>query len=276
MNQNTIALVYDFDGTLTPKTMQEYTVIPRLKLNSKKFWAEIIDEAESTEGEVMMIYMRQLITLADSMNIKITKEEFKLMADKIQYFKGVLNWFDNINSYIKKKHKKINLSHYVISAGHHEILESTAIRNKLTNVFGSQYYFDDEGNATFPKNVVTDTVKTQFLFRINKGKERVSDSINSHMPEDQRPIPFENMIYIGDGLTDVPSMALIKKQNGHAISVYPRNSRQQKKISSALYDAKRVDFIAEADYSKSSVLYKRVCLLIDMISARIKYQNEVR
>ena len=81
-----------------------------------------------------------------------------------------------------------------------------------------------------PKNVVTDTVKTQFLFRINKGKEKVSDSINSHMPEDQRPIPFENMIYIGDGLTDVPSMALIKKQNGHAISVYPRNSRQQKNI----------------------------------------------
>ena len=106
MKQNTIALVYDFDGTLTPKTMQEYTVIPRLKLNSKKFWAEIIDEAESTEGEVMMIYMRQLITLADSMNIKITKEEFKLMADKIQYFKGVLNWFDNINSYIKRSIRK--------------------------------------------------------------------------------------------------------------------------------------------------------------------------
>ena len=119
--------MYDFDGTLTPKTMQEYTVIPRLKLNSKKFWSDIINEAENTEGEVMMIYMRQLITLADSMNIKITKEEFKLMADKIQYFKGVINWFDNINYYVKEKHKKIKLSHYVISAGHHEILESTSI-----------------------------------------------------------------------------------------------------------------------------------------------------
>ena len=95
------------------------------------------------------------------------------------------------------------------------------------------------------------------------------------MPEHYRPIPFENMIYIGDGLTDVPSMALIKKQNGHAVSVYPKGSKQQQKVSNDLLQAKRVDFIAEANYTKSSILYKRICLLIDMISARIKYSNEV-
>ena len=275
MKQNTIALVYDFDGTLIPKTMQEYTIIPRLKLDSDKFWSQIIKEANDTEGEIMMIYMRQLITHAESMNVNITREEFKLMASKIKYFKGVETWFDNINQYIKSKHHKIKVAHYVISAGHHEILESTSIHHKLTNVFGSKYYFDDKGRATFPKNVVTDTAKTQFLFRINKGKEKVSDSINSHMPEHKRPIPFENMIYIGDGLTDVPSMALIKKQNGHAVSVYPKNSKEQKKVSADLLSAKRVDFIAEANYTKSSILYKRICLLIDMISARIKYTNEL-
>ena len=275
MKQNTIALVYDFDGTLIPKTMQDYTIIPRLKLRSDKFWSDIMEEAEATDGEVMMIYMRQLITRANSMNIKITKSEFKLMASKIEYFKGVFTWFDNINKYLKNNHKRIKVAHYVISAGHHEILESAAIRKKLTNVFGSQYYFNEQGHATFPKVVVTDTAKTQFLFRINKGKERVSDSINSHMPEELRPIPFENMIYIGDGLTDVPSMALIKKQNGHAVSVYPRGSKKQKKVSNDLLAAKRVDFIAEANYTRNSILFKRICLIIDMISARIKYRNEV-
>tara|TARA_Y100000768_G_scaffold330531_1_gene269289 strand:- start:402 stop:1232 length:831 start_codon:yes stop_codon:yes gene_type:complete len=275
MRQNTIALVYDFDGTLTPKTMQEYTILPRLKLNSKTFWDEILEEAKLTDGEVMMIYMRQLINYAESVNLKITREEFTFMADKIKYFDGVKDWFKNINTYIKEKHKNIKIAHYVISAGHHEILEATSIRSELTNVFGSQYYFDKNGNATFPKIVVTDTTKTQFLFRINKGKEKFSESINSHMPEDYRPIPFENMIYIGDGLTDVPSMALIKKQNGHAVSVYPKNSSEQKKVSKDLLSAKRVDFIAEANYKKDSVLYRRMCLLIDMISARIKYINEV-
>ena len=275
MKQNTIALVYDFDGTLIPKTMQDYTIIPRLKLRSEKFWSDIMEEAEATDGEVMMIYMRQLITRADSMNIKITKNEFKMMASKIKYFKGVLTWFDNINKYLKHNHKRIKVAHYVISAGHHEILESTAIRKKLKNVFGSQYYFNEQGHATFPKVVVTDTAKTQFLFRINKGKEKVSDSINSHMPEELRPIPFENMIYIGDGLTDVPSMALIKKQNGHSVSVYPKGSKKQKKVSNDLLAAKRVDFIAEANYARNSILFKRICLIIDMISARIKYRNEV-
>ena len=275
MKQNTIALVYDFDGTLIPKTMQDYTIIPRLKLRSEKFWSDIMEEAEATDGEVMMIYMRQLITRANSMNIKITKNEFKMMASKIKYFKGVLTWFDNINKYLKHNHKRIKVAHYVISAGHHEILESTAIRKKLKNVFGSQYYFNEQGHATFPKVVVTDTAKTQFLFRINKGKEKVSDSINSHMPEGLRPIPFENMIYIGDGLTDVPSMALIKKQNGHSVSVYPKGSKKQKKVSNDLLAAKRVDFIAEANYARNSILFKRICLIIDMISARIKYRNEV-
>ena len=275
MKQNTIALVYDFDGTLIPKTMQDYTIIPRLKLRSDKFWSDIMEEAEATDGEVMMIYMRQLITRANSMNIKITKSEFKLMASKIEYFKGVFTWFDNINKYLKNNHKRIKVAHYVISAGHHEILESAAIRRKLTNVFGSQYYFNEQGHATFPKVVVTDTAKTQFLFRINKGKEKVSDSINSHMPEELRPIPFENMIYIGDGLTDVPSMALIKKQNGHSVSVYPKGSKKQKKVSNDLLAAKRVDFIAEANYARNSILFKRICLIIDMISARIKYRNEV-
>ena len=137
MKQNTIALVYDFDGTLIPKSMQEYTIIPRLKLNSDKFWSQIIKEANDTEGEIMMIYMRQLITQAESMNINITREEFKVMASKIKYFKGVESWFDNINEYIKSKQTKIKIAHYVISAGHHEILESTSIRHKLTNIFGS-------------------------------------------------------------------------------------------------------------------------------------------
>ena len=109
MKQNTIALVYDFDGTLTPKTMQEYTIIPRLKINSKEFWAKILLEAKKTDGEIMMIYMRELISHAEKIGIKITKEEFIAMADKIKYFAGVKDWFKNINKYIKTNHKNINM-----------------------------------------------------------------------------------------------------------------------------------------------------------------------
>ena len=131
-------------------------------------------------------------------------------------------------------------------------------------------------DAVFPKIVVTDTTKTQYLFRINKGKEDLSDNINNHMPEDKRPIPFDNMIYVGDGLTDVPSMALIKKEGGHSIAVYQKKLKAQVNICKELFEANRVDFISEADFTKDSDLYRKTCLLLDFVVAKIRYTIELK
>jgi hypothetical protein len=117
-------------------------------------------------------------------------------------------------------------------------------------------------------------MKTQFLFRINKGRELVTESINEHMPEAERPIPFPNMIYLGDGMTDVPSMALTKKSGGHTVAVYNPAEERGRAICVKLLDAGRADFIAEADYRASSKLTKRVQLLLDAIVADIAYRRE--
>ena len=95
------------------------------------------------------------------------------------------------------------------------------------------------------------------------------------MSEDKRPIPFDNMIYVGDGLTDVPSMALIKKEGGHSVAVYQKRLKAQVKICEQLFKANRVDFISEADYRKGSNLYKRTCLLLDYVIAKIRYTIEL-
>jgi len=100
-------------------------------------------------------------------------------------------------------------------AGQKEILEGVSIRRHFKRIYASEYHFNhSRPSQTFPKLLVTDTLKTQFLFRINKGLELVTESINEHMPEAERPIPFANMVYVGDGMTDVPSMALTKKSGG--------------------------------------------------------------
>ncbi|MBH44691.1 MAG: haloacid dehalogenase-like hydrolase [Gammaproteobacteria bacterium] len=275
MKQNKIAIIYDFDGTLTPKTMQEYTIIPKLGINSKKFWDSISKESKSTGGELMMIYMRRLLDEAEKKGIKISKNEFHKMGKNIIYYKGVNTWFNNINKYSKKLFSDIKISHYIISAGHLEILEGISIKKYITKIFASEYFYKKNGYAVFPKTVVTDTTKTQYLFRINKGKEKISESINTHMPENKRPIPFHNIIYIGDGMTDVPSMALIKKEGGHSIAVYEKNQKKQIKICKQLLNANRVDFIAEANYNEKCQLYKRTCLLLDYIVSKIKYSAEL-
>ena len=276
MKQNKIAIIYDFDGTLTPKSMQEYTLLPKLGINSQSFWKNIVKEAKETGGESMMIYMRQLLDHAKNKNIRISKDEFFKMGKDIQYYNGVVEWFKNIDRYVKKiSCGEVEIYHYIISAGHIEILEGISIKKYIKKIFASEYFYNDEQHAVFPKIVVTDTTKTQYLFRINKGKEHLSDNINSHMSENKRPIPFDNMIYVGDGLTDVPSMALIKKEGGHSVAVYQKRLKAQVKICEQLFKANRVDFISEADFRKGSNLYKRTCLLLDYVIAKIRYTIEL-
>jgi len=187
----------------------------------------------------------------------------------------VTTWFARMNAYVRRKSRgRVKIRHYLVSAGQKEILEGASIRRHFKRIYASEYHFNHHGVATFPKFLVTDTLKTQFLFRINKGIEDVNESINEHMPEKDRPIPFHNMIYVGDGMTDVPSMALTKKNGGHTVAVYPRGAPAKRATCVKLLDAERVDFVAEADFRAASKLSRRVELLLDAIIADIAYRRE--
>lgn len=275
--QNTIAMVYDFDGTLSPQPMQEYTVLPKIGIEPEAFWAKVHKEATDTGSDSMLVYMRLMMeALYKNENVRITKDDFAAMAERIQYFPGVEEWFPRINAYVKKRSGgAANVHHYIISAGQKEILEGVPIRKYFKQVYASEYHFNQYGIATFPKLLITDTSKTQFLFRINKGKEAISESINEHMPEGERPIPFSNIIYIGDGMTDVPSMALTTKSGGHSLAVFNPKLPKSKATCVRLLDAGRVDFIAPADYRDNSKLAKRVQLLLDSVISGIAYAAEV-
>jgi hypothetical protein len=270
--QDTIALVYDFDGTLSPQPMQEYTVLPKIGVEPGKFWDIVNREARETESDPMLVYMRHIIEALERERVDVKREDFARMARAIVYFPGVATWFGRVNAYVARRSKRrVKLQHYLISAGQKEILEGVSIRKHFRRIYASEYHFNHHGVATFPKFLVTDTMKTQFLFRINKGIENVNESINEHMPEWKRPIPFPNMIYLGDGMTDVPSMALTKKNGGHAVAVYGDRGRD---TCVKLLEAGRVDFVAKADFRKASRLTRRVELLLDAIIADIAYRRE--
>src|SRR5258705_1463498 len=229
--QNTIALVYDFDGTLSPQPMQEYTVLPKIGVEPARFWEKVNAEARATESDPMLVYMRHIIEALDIAKVDVKREDFAAMASAIEYFPGVTSWFARMNAYVKRRSRgAVKLQHYLISAAQKEILDGVSIRKHFKRIYASEYHFNHHGVATFPKRLVTDTLKTQFLFRINKGLELVTESINEHMPEDQRPIPFANMIYVGDGMTDVPSMALTKKSGGHTVAGFDPRSEKQRGI----------------------------------------------
>ena len=272
--QSTIAVVYDFDGTLSPQPMQEYTVLPKIGVEPAAFWDKVNRDARETESDMMLVYMRHIIEALELGRIDVKREDFAAMAYRIKYFPGVTTWFKRMNAYVRRRSGgKVKLLHYLISAGQKEILEGASIRNEFRRIYASEYHFNHHGVATFPKLLVTGTMKTQFLFRINKGREGITESIDEHMPESERPIPFQNMIYVGDGMTDVPSMALTKKSGGHTVAVYQRGGKGRE-VCVKLLNAGRADFIAPADYRAGSKLARRVELLLDAIIAGIAYRRE--
>lgn len=269
-----IALVYDFDGTLSPRPMQEYAFLPKIGEDPKAFWAESNRIAREQKADPLITYMHLLYKKAKAKGVRIDREDLVAQGREVEFFPGVEPWFDEISEYVKIRAESqgVIVRHYLVSSGLTEIIEGTSIRHKFHNIFASEYWFDAY-EMPYPKRVITDTGKTQYLFRINKGVEDLGESINEHMPETSRPIPFSNIIYFGDGDTDVPSMAVTRKNGGHAIAVYPPNKARVKCVN--LFKAGRCDFFAPADYRRGSDLFKRTCLLLDSILANIRVREEM-
>jgi hypothetical protein len=282
-DKRTIALVYDFDGTLSPRPMQEYAFLPKIGENPETFWAESNRIAREQRADPMITYMHLLYKKAKAKGVLIDREDLVAQGGLVEYYPGVATWFDQITHYVRERDGDgtIDVRHYLISSGLKEIVEGTTIFGHFHNVFASEYWFDAY-DLPYPKRVITDTGKTQYLFRINKGIEDLGESINHHMPEEQRPIPFSNMIYFGDGDTDVPSMAVVRKNGGHAIAVHAPNAAADGvgghggvKKCAELFKAGRCDFFAAADYRRNSDLFKRTCLLLDRMLADIRIREEM-
>ena len=275
--QNTLALIYDFDGTLTPKAMQEYTVLPRLGINPEEFWHEVGETTRAHQADEILTYMRLMVEKTEDRGQHLSRGDLTAMAKSIRYFAGVESWFDRMRAYVAERGAgEVALRQYVISAGLMEIIEGTSIFGNFDRVYASEYFYDHHGRATWPNLVINDTNKTQFLFRINKGRENLEESINEHMPESDRPIPFQNMIYMGDGLTDVPCMNVVRKNGGYSVAVYRREKPGAKETCQRLLDAGRVDFFSVADYREGKPLDRRIKLMLNVMIARVLQEKDAQ
>ncbi len=246
-----IALMYDFDKTLCTTDMQAYTFIPNLGMSADEFWKKASDLADHKKMDRILAYMYLMLDEAHIHKKPIRRNDFVALGKDLELYPGVVEWFDRINQYGKEK--GVAVKHYIISSGLREIIEGSSIYKKFDDVFAGEFLYDENGVACWPKNVVNYTTKTQFLFRINKGVLDISndDDLNRYTPEEDRPVPFRNMIYIGDGLTDVPCMKLVKVNGGCSIAVY--QSGKLSKVKDLILD-QRVNFIEPADYSEGSKL----------------------
>ncbi len=254
----TIAICYDFDGTLCPRYMQEYGYIPQLGVKPKHFWKMAIDLAKEQNADPILCYMFLMVREAGMHNgVELTRKSFQTHGRDIDFFPGVTSWFGRMNRFAKSK--GVKLEHYIISSGIKEMIEGCRIGKEFKTIYASSFLYDQNGIAKWPSMAVNYTTKTQFLFRINKGCLDVWDTagINAYQPMEQRPVPFSRMIFIGDGETDVPCMSLVKNLGGYSVAVH-KTSPVAKKKAKLLLEEGRVNLISPADYSAGSVLDREI------------------
>jgi hypothetical protein len=256
------ALMYDFDKTLSPKDMQEYAFIPGLGMEPKEFWKKCDDLVQENNMDQILAYMYVMRREARGKRL-LTRDELRGLGAGVELFAGVESWFSRINAYANVLGMKAE--HYIISSGLKEIIEGTSIAHEFEAIFAAEYYYNEYNEPEWPAMAVNYTSKTQFLFRINKGVLDVRENrgINEYMPENKRHVPFRNMIYIGDGFTDVPCMKLVREKGGHSIAVFDSD----RSCVDDLVSQGRADFGIAADYSQGSGMEKAVFAILNQAAA---------
>ena len=262
-NKFTVALIYDFDGTLAAGNMQEYDFIPAVGKSNFEFWDEANRLAEEQDADQILTYMALMIRSAQAKGLSLRREAFQESGKKVELYEGVMEWFDRINAYGEER--GVRVVHYINSSGLKEIIEGTPIADKFRKIYACSFLYNVDGIAYWPGVAVNYTNKTQFIFKINKGVESVYDTkqVNQYMEEKERPVPFSRMIYVGDGTTDIPCMRLVKNFGGHSIAVYnPKDESKRGEMSTLIRD-NRVNHVCPADYSEGKEMDIVVKAIID-------------
>ncbi|HIT49190.1 MAG TPA: haloacid dehalogenase-like hydrolase [Candidatus Coprenecus stercoripullorum] len=268
MENRTVALIYDFDGTLSPANMQEFGLIQTFgKEDPQVFWKKSSDLSEENDASEILCYMKTMIDEARISGQSLTRENFRKFGSKVQLYSGVAEWFGKINGYGRRQ--GLEVEHYINSSGLTEMIEGTPIYHEFKKVYACSFLYED-GVAVWPGVAVDYTAKTQFLFKINKGVMSIRDhtQVNRFVKEKDRPVPFSRMIYFGDGATDIPCMRLVKQFGGHSIAVYnPEGGDGHRKASERLLTEERVHFVCPADYTEGGRIFQVVTAIIDKIKA---------
>ena len=302
-----IALVWDFDMTLIPGVMQE-PIFREYGIDGDQFWREVNALPEYYRRRGINVnpdnaYLNHLITYAAHDRLgRLTNAKLRELGAKIEFYQGLPEFFPYLQRVLGEVHDadrfELHLEHYVVSAGLKEMIMGSAIEPYVDGVWASEFIeapaqpdFDpdatldlggrERGEELFPVEKISqiaiaydNTSKTRALFEINKGsnKNPVIDVNATMRPEDRR-VPFENMIYIADGPSDVPAFSLIRANRGTAFAVYDCGDAKGLEQADTLRKDGRVDYFGIADYRVESPTAQWLCMRVRQIAKTIIEQR---
>ena len=238
-------------------------------MGASEFWEWTSVVAEEETMDRILTYMYCMVEKAKEAGTPLTRESLVACGKDIEYCPGVEDWFQRINRYGEEA--GVQVEHYVLSSGLKEIIEGTSIAKYFERIYACEFMYRD-GVAFWPKMAVNYTNKTQFVYRINKGVLDIHNDtdLNNSRPDAEKRVFFSNMIYIGDGLTDVPCMKLVKQSGGHSIALYQPGKAD---TTAPLLRHDRVDWMFEADYTEGGDLDRTMKLLLQNLASYNKLKG---
>jgi hypothetical protein len=272
-----IALIFDFDDTLAPDSTSSF--LESIGIDTKDFWGKKVKTLLDEDWDPIPAYLYKMIE-ASNEGKNITKEKLKAFGKKINFNDGVKRFFPYIKSTFEKKYPDITIEYYLISSGIGEIIRHTEIAKHFTQIWASDFDYDHKGEILFPKKIVSFTDKTRYIFHVSKGiigEKAVANpfEVNKKVAEEKLRIPFANMIFTGDGYTDIPCFSMIKRNGGIAFGVYDREHRDKFGRAWGFIEEGRVTNLHSANYKKGSDLCNSIEMGLESICRKIELRKAI-
>jgi hypothetical protein len=294
--QNVIAVIWDFDRTLSPHYMQK-PLFAAYNVEEAAFWREVhaLPAYYKRAGITVQpdtCYLGHLLAYVQAGRMPdLSNRRLRELGAAIVFFPGIPEFFQRLASVLEAplyREGDLRLEHYVVSTGLAEMIRGSKIAPYIDGVYASEFIETAagpaadftgrpaEGPITQIAGLLDNTTKTRALFEINKGVNKHPRIIvNDSIAQQDRRIPFANMIYVADGPSDVPSFSVVRKHGGLAYAVYAPESDEHYAQAVGLQEAGRVNAYGPADYRAGSETDKWLRLQIGRIAARIIEERQV-
>ncbi len=270
----TIGIIFDFDNTLAPDSTSGF--LESLGLDVEDFWARRVQGLLAQGWDPINAYLYEMIRESQLRpeHDRITRQRLRAWGEQVEFYPGVEDIFSSLTDIARGIDPEIDLEFYIISSGIADVLNASRIRHHFTDVWACDFHCNERGEIVHSKNIVSFTEKTRFLFQISKGligsEARTQPAlVNRKMQSADYHIFFENMIFVGDGQTDVPCFALIKRYGGSTIGVCDPDHPSKWEQARFLVTDNRVESMCAADFRPKCGLYKNLSRAVQDIAQRL-------
>lgn len=255
-----IALVFDFDDTLAPDSTTGF--LNSMGVDTAAFWKDEVDPLLTQQDwDPVPAYLYKMIELSrQGAHGPITRERMQQWGAQLPLHQGVPTLFSRLREAVRAAHPRIQLEFYLISSGIGDIVRSTPIAREFTDIWASEFVYDDAGGISFPRRIVSFTDKTRYLFHIQKGLvgpefRNKPFEVNRKIPEDRLRVPLQQMVFVGDGYTDIPCFSLVRRAGGYAFGVWDPKHGDKRSRAWGFVEQGRVSNLNFARYDEESELY---------------------